>query len=408
MASPLAIIAKKLGFGEIEQKSLSLSDPGISALFGAYPTSSNIDVSTESAMRVPAVLCAVTTIAEKIGDLPAKVFSNGTKETAREHPAYKLVHDQANEWTSAAQLRVDLTTDALLNSNGYALVIRSDDGRPLELHRIEPAKVLNRCDNDGTPYYLVSDDRGQFRVEFTDMLHIRPFGGVSPIVLGREAIALSIAFERHIAGLFANGGRPSGVITSKKSLDAEAKKKIASSWFATHSGANVGGTAILDEEMAYEQLSMTLADSQFAENRLEQIRDIARIFRIPPTILFELTRGTWSNVEELQRQFYQTTLKPWLTTWAWAYARVLLTTEERDQLYIEFVTDDLLTTDFAAKATALGQYRSMGAMTGNEVRAMLNMPSHPEGDSLSNPHITTTPNASVRAPTDDASKDVSE
>ena len=321
MASPLAILAKKFGFGSVEQKSVSFSDPGINALFGMYPTSSNIDVSSESAMRVPAVLCAVTTISEKIGDLPAKVFSNGTKETAREHPAYKLVHDAANDWTSAAQLRVDLTTDALLQSNGYALVIRSDDGRPLELHRLDPGKVQCKHDNDGTPFYLVSVDRGQTRYEYTDMLHIRPFGGVSPIVLGREAIALSIAFERHIASHFANGGRPSGVITSKKSLDAEAKRKIAASWFTTHSGVNAGGTAILDEEMAYEQLSATLADSQFAENRLEQIREIARVFRIPATMLGELTRGTWSNTEQMSRQFYVVCLQPWLTAWAWAYCR---------------------------------------------------------------------------------------
>lgn len=162
------------------------------------------------------------------------------------------------------------------------------------------------------------------------------------------------------------------------------------SWFSTHSGRNAGGTAILDEGMDYQQLSMTLADSQFAENRLEQIREIARVFRVPPTMLFELTRGTWSNTEEMARQFYTVTLKPWLTSWAWAYARVLLTPEERRDLYVEFVTDDLLTTNAAARAAAYGQYRSMGAMTANEVRSGLNLPPHAEGDTLQNPYITVT------------------
>lgn len=347
-------------------------------------------------MRVPAVACAVGIISEKIGDLPAKLFEHGTKETVRDHPAYKLIHDEANEWTSAAKFRADLTADALLHGSGYAVVVRASDGRPLEFHRLTPGKVSHRFDGDGTPYYVVSVDRGQVRYEFTDILHIQPFGGISPVKLGREAIALSIAFERHIASLFANGGRPSGIITSKKKLDAEAKKKLAASWFNTHSGSNAGGTAILDEEMAYEQLSMTLADSQFAENRLEQIREIARVFRVPPTMLFELTRGTWSNTEEMSRQFYTITLKPWLTAWAWAYARVLLTPEERDRFYVEFVTDDLLTTDTAARATAYGQYRSMGVMTGNEVRSGLNLAPHPDGNSLSNPHITTPPNTPAK------------
>jgi HK97 family phage portal protein len=390
--SSLASIANKFRFGGEEKKSVSLSDPFAHELFGGVVTASNIEVGPGSAMRVPAVACAVGIISENVGDLPAKLYKQGTKETAREHPAYKLIHDQANEWTSAAQLRTALTIDALLHGNGHALVSRSSDGRPLELHRLEPGKVQNECEDDGTPFYLVSADRGQVRVEFYDMIHIQPFGGVSPIRLGREAIALAIAFERHISSLFANGGRPSGIIKAKKSLDADAKKKVAGSWFTTHSGSNAGGTAILDEEMEYEALSTTLADAQFAENRLEQIREIARVFRVPPTMLFELTRGTWSNTEEMSRQFNAITLKPWLTSWAWAYARCLLTPEERSQFFIEFVVDDLQTTDTLDKATALGQYRSMGAMTGNEVRSLINMPPHPEGDSLANP-FTTSPHA---------------
>lgn len=379
----------KRAFGSYkEQKAIPLSDPSISELFGLLPTASSIDVGPGSAMRVPSVACAVGIISESIGDLPAKLFQHGTKETARDHSSYKLIHDQANEWTSAGQLRADLTVDALLHDNGYALVSRASDGRPLELHRLDPGKVQMKHEDDGTPYYLVTAGRGHIRYEFTDILHIRPFGGVSPIKLGREAIALAIAYERHIAGLFANGGRPSGIIKAKKSLDSEAKRKLVASWFSTHSGSNAGSTALLDEEMEYQQLSMTLADAQFAEGRLEQIREIARVFRVPPTMLFELTRGTWSNTEEMARQFYTITLKPWLTAWAWAYARVLLTPEERDQLYVEFVTDDLLTTDTAARATAYGQYRSMGAMTANEVRAGLNLAPHPEGNSLANPYTT--------------------
>jgi HK97 family phage portal protein len=391
-------MARKLGFGAEEKKSVTLTDPLAFELFGGTVTASNIEVGAWSAMRVPAVSCAVGIISENVGDLPAKLYKIGTKETAREHPAYKLIHDEANEWTSAAQLRTALTVDALLHSNGYALVSRSSDGRPLELHRLEPGKVQHLCEDDGTPYYLVSPGRGQqVRVEFYDMLHIQPFGGVSPIRLGREAIALAIAFERHIASLFANGGRPSGVIMDPKSVDPEAAKAIAASWFGTHAGSKAGGTAILDNGRTYQQLSTTLADAQFYLNKIEQVREIARVFRVPPTMLFELTRGTWSNTEEMSRQFNAVTLKPWLTAWAWAYARCLLTPDERSQFFIEFVVDDLQTTDTLDKATALGQYRSMGAMTGNEVRSLINMPPHPEGDSLSNPHITTTPAAPAPA-----------
>ncbi|TCM57836.1 HK97 family phage portal protein [Rhizobium sp. PP-F2F-G48] len=386
----------KKAFGlPVEQKAYPLTSPEVERIFGVGPTIGDIAVTAETAMEVPAVSCAVGIIAEKIGDLPAKLFAHGTKETNRDHPAYKLIHDEANGHTSAAKLRADLTMDALKHDKGgFAHVVRSDfDGRPLELNRLDPGAVQLWHEDDGEPFYIVQDRNKRLRIDYTDMLHIQALGGRSPITRGRNAIALAIAFERHVASLFANGGRPSGILSTEKSLTPEAKERIGSSWFSTHSGKKAGGIAILDEKMAFEQLTMSLTDAQFSENRVEQIREIARVFRVPATMLFELSRGTFANTEEMARQFYTITLKPWLTTWAWAYARVLLTPEERDRFYIEFVTDDLLTTDTAARATAYGQYRSMGVMTGNEVRAGLNLAPHPDGDSLSNPHITTTPAA---------------
>lgn len=384
------------------KKAVSLADPGIVELFGLYPTASNISVTPAIAMQVPAVFCAVGTISGKVGDLPAKLFDRKSRESIKDHDAYKLIHDEANAFTAASELRQQLTRDALLTGHGYAEVVRSFDGRPLELNRLDPSSVQYNTYDDGTPFYVVSSrNGGQVRFEFTEILHIAVPDG-SPVTKAREAIALALAFERHIASFFANGGRPSGVIRSQKVLEGEAKMKIAESWFNTHSGGKAGGTAILDEGMDYQPLSATLADAQFAENRTEQIREIARAFNIPPTMIFELERGTWSNVAELNQQFLTMTLKPWLTRWAWAYARCLLTPEERSRLYIEFVTEDIVSTDEVARATALGQYRSMGALTANDVRSRLNMPALPDGNSLANPYTTSNGTGPVTAPAEAA------
>ena len=340
-------------------------------------------------MKVPAVACAVSLIAETVGSLPAKVYDRDTRETAKAHPAYALIHDEANPWTSAEELRVQITADALLHGHGFALVVRNDAGAPLELHRLEPNAVQMETLHDGEPSYLVTFEDAKRRVPFHDILHLSAFGGIAPVKLGHEAIGLALAFEQHITKLFANGGKPGGILKAEKNLGDEAKAKLAASWTAAHGAGRSGGTAILDEGMSYESVVMTLTDAQFAENRLEQIREIARVFRVPPTMLFELTRGTWSNTEEMARQFLQVTLKPWLSSWAWAYARCLLTPDERKRLYVEFVTDDLLTTSAAARATAYSQYRAMGAMTANEVRGGLNLPPLPEGNALTNPFTST-------------------
>ena len=382
-------IKKALGF-KVEEKAISLTDPEALSLFGVVPTTTGLGVGPGSAMRVPAVNCAVSLISETIGSLPVKLYDRETKDADRQNPAYRLVHDEANEWTSAAELRTKVTLDSLLHGAGHALVTRLADGTPFELHHLEHGRVQLNYEDDGEPFYLISVENGQVRKSYRDVLRIECLGGVSPITLGREAIALALSFEKHMGSIFANGGRPSGVIRAQKSMDAEAKNKLAASWFTSHSGKNAGSTALLDEGMEYQQLSMTLADQQFAESRLEQIREIARVFQVPPTMLFELTRGTWSNTEEMARQFYSITLKPWLVKWADAYARVLLTPEERTDAYFEFVTDDLLTTDTATRAASYGQYRSMGAITANEVRAGINLPPHKDGDELSNPYTTTT------------------
>ncbi|WP_170344482.1 phage portal protein [Ruegeria atlantica] len=380
---------KALGFG-VEEKSLTLTDPDVFPLFGVTPTASGVSVGPSNAMRVPAVNCAVSLISETIGALPVKLYDRASKDTLTDHPAYRLVHGHANPWSSAAKLREQLTIDALLHGAGHAQVVRLSDDTPFELHRLEPGKVQRDQEPDGEPFFRVSTDAGQVRLSYRDVLRIEAVGGIAPITLGREAIALAISLENHIATSLKNGARPSGYVTSSKSMDATGMLKFIKEWVVQFSGDRNGAPAILEQGMEYYPISMTLADAQFAENRLEQINEIARVFRVPPTMLFELSRGTWSNTEEMFRQFHTVTLKPWLKDWTDAYAQCLLTPEEQDDFYFEAVTDDLLTTDTAARATAYGQYRSMGVMTANEVRAKENLPPHPNGNDLSNPNITTT------------------
>lgn len=388
--SILSRLGRTFGQGSpTEKKSITLTSPEAFALFGIQPVASGVSVTALSAMRVPAVACAVGLISESCA-LPFKLFDRDSRDAAKDHPAYRLIHDEANPWTSAEALREQLTLDALLTGSGFAQVVRNGEGKAMELHRMDPGAVSIEADDIGEPNYRIRlKGGGDTVLPYTEVLHISAFGGTSPITLAREAIGLAIAAEQHLAGFYSNGGRPSGIIMHPGKVDAEGAKKIAASWFKNHSGQKSGGTALLDEGMTHKQVSDNHTDAQFLENRLEQVREIARAFRIPPTMLFELSRGTWSNTEEMARQLLTMTLQPWLKRWQAAYARCLLTPEERTELYIEAVVDDLLTTNFATRATAYGQYRSMGAMTANEVRAGLNLPPMPEGDKLDNPHITT-------------------
>ena len=391
----------------------TLTDPSAYDLFVPITSVSGVSVNPATAMRVPAVSAAVTLISNAIGNLPAKVFrrlDGGGKESAPEHPAYGIVHDDATEWQSAYEFRRQLTADAMLFGNAFAFVNRIG-GRVVELVRFPPQNVTVKVsEQTGEPFYEVRQDRSAVRVySFADILHLQaPFSdngytGTAPIVLGREAIGLAIMLERKAAQVFVNSSRPACALLFEKPLDDRAKERVSKAWSDATTGENSFKTPILEHDAKIVQFQFSSVDTQFLEMRTFQIDEIARAFCIPPTMLFELTRGTWSNTEQMNLQFLQLTLLPWLRAWEAAYRRALLPREDRSTFSIEFVVDDIARADLATRTEAYGKLISARAMTPNEVRARENLPALPGGDELANPYTTTSgaPVSSSQAETSD-------
>lgn len=382
-------LARLFGQGATEQKAFTLTSPEAFGLFGGLPARSGVTVTSSTALRVPAVAAAVGLISEACGNLPFKLHDRDTREPQKDHPAYELIHGEANPWTSTEELREHLTRDALLTGSGFAQVVRNGAGQPLELHRIDPGAVSVETDNYGEPSYRIRlKGGGDTVLPYSDVLHVNTLDGISPITHAKEAIGLALAAEQHLANWYSRSGRPGGYLSTPEKLLADEATNILQAFQAGHTGEQAGRPAIFDKGVLYHPVATSNTDAEFYTNRIEQIREIARAFRIPPSMIFELERGTWSNVEQMAQQFLTMCLRPWLKRWQAAYARVLLTQEERRALYIEAETKDLLTVDFAAQATAYSQFVAMRAMTPNEVRAGLNLPPMEGGDGLVNPFTT--------------------
>lgn len=353
-------------------------------------SSSGVTVSADSAMRVPSVNAAVTLISTAVGTLPCKIYElqDDGKQPVPQHAAYPLVHDDANEWMAAGKLRELVTTDAILHGDGYAFVGRGGN-RPYEVIYVPRDKMTVEWLPTGEPRYKI----GQSVYLPSDIIHVQAPSldgkrGFGLLKAGRDAIGLAIALERTSANLFRNNSRPGGVLSFKSQLRKDTVERIGASWRSAHGGENSGGVAILDQDGTYSPIAFTSVESQHTEQRNFSIGEIARLTRVPLTMLQELSKGSFANTEQQNLQFMQLCLLPWLRAWTDAYRRTLLSKEDRATHSIEFVVDDLLRADTAARAEAYAKFRAAGVMTANDVRRRESMPTLPDGDVLGSPFTT--------------------
>lgn len=398
----------------------SLADPTASdfSIFGITASASGATVTPATALAVPAVMAGVAAISQAVGILPLHAYArdaDGARERDPDQPAFRLLNCDASPWMRGPQLRELMTADAIAYGNGFALITRDSSGEARELHRLHPSSVSIEINpTTAEPIYRRSAGASARFIPYTDILHLRApatlsmdaICGRSPLLDARDAIGLLITLSFHASKLFANGGRPSGILSFPQKLGAEAIKKMKASWQALTVGSNAGGTAVLEEGGSFTPLAFSSVDAQFMEIWALAIIEVARVLRVPPVLLMDYSRQTWANAETGGQQFLTYTLAPWLARWEAEITLKLIAPEDRDRIFVEHLTDALLKSDFASRATAFGQYRSMGVMTANEVRASLNLAPLPGGDTLQNPYTTTTATDTTEPATTGDSTDV--
>jgi len=380
---------------KVEAKtSLASFDDFLSEIFAATPSASGVSVTPAKAMTCPPVRCAVQAIAEAIGQLPIHVYrrTNGGKDRAPDHPTYRLLHDEANDHTSATDFREQLTRDALLHGNGLALINRVD-GKIIELIRLDPAAVDIEADDLGSPRYFLRQETQRREIARADVLHIKApslngITGDSPIRQARETIGLLLAIEAHAARLFKNGARPSGQIVLPKKAAPDTRKNLIAAWRLAHGGENSGGTALLDDGAEYKPVALTSVEAQLIEVWNRAVLDVARVFRVPPALLMDYSRQTWANAELGGQQFLTYTLSRWIKAWEGEVRLKLFGVDERDTFLAEFLIDDLLRSDISARADAYAKLIAARVLNPNEARAMENRAPYEGGDVFANPNTT--------------------
>lgn len=387
-----------LGKNLFTRKSTAAPEDWLLALFGVSTSAAGAAVTPLTALQQPAAQSAVRVISEAAASLKLCVVAIGAdgKATEVQNTDAGKVLSAPNEWTGGYELIRNLVIDALTRDNGGLAWVNRLDGKPVEIIHYRPGVIQVDLGQDtGEPIYRI----GERTVAGSEIIHLRSPFDRSPVTLAREAIGVLIVMERHAARLFGSGAKPSGVIETPKPLTDEGAKRMLAGWRAAHEGAdNAGKTAALWDGATWKQLTLSSVDAQFLELRKFQILEIANAFRVPPSMLYQLDRATWSNSEQMGREFLTYTLEPWLLALEGAISRALFVGDERGKFAVRFDRDDLTRADLTARATAIASLRASKVLSANEGRSWIDLPPYEGGDTYENPNTDRT--AKLRSPED--------
>ena len=348
-----------------------------SFFFGA--SSSGKSVSEKTALQTTAVYACVRILAETIASLPLHTYrySSGGKEKAQEHPLYHLLHSEPNPEMTSFVFRETLMGHLLLWGNAYAQVIRDGRGRVLGLYPLLPSKMLVSRTDQGILFYQYEKDGRTYFLPNTEVLHIPGLGfdglvGYSPIAMAKNAIGMAIATEEYGAKFFANGASPGGVLEHPGVVKDPGK--IRESWNAVYQGSgNAHRVAVLEEGMKFQPIGIPPEQAQFLETRKYQLNEIARIFRIPPHMIGDLEKSSFSNIEQQSLEFVMYTLDPWVIRWEQAIQRALLSGGEKRQYFVKFNVDGLLRGDYQSRMNGYAVGRQNGWLSANDIRELENL-----------------------------------
>jgi HK97 family phage portal protein len=362
--------------------------PGSSYSFFFGGTSSGKPVNEHTAMQMTAVYSCVRILAEAVAGLPLHLYKytdNGGKEKAIKHSLYFLLHDEPNPEMSSFVFRETLMTHLLLWGNAYAQIIRNGKGEVIALYPLMPNRMGVDRDNAGNLFYTYTrylDEAPTIngmtvKLHPSDVLHIPGLGfdglvGYSPIAMAKNAIGLAMATEEYGAKFFANGAAPGGVLEHPGTI--KDPQKVKDSWNMAYQGSgNAHKVAVLEEGMKYQPIGISPEQAQFLETRKFQINEIARIFRVPPHMVGDLEKSSFSNIEQQSLEFVKYTLDPWVIRWEQAISRSLLSPSEKKEYFSKFNVDGLLRGDYVSRMNGYATARQNGWMSANDIRELENL-----------------------------------
>jgi len=360
---------------------------GWSFLFGG--TTSGKQVNERTALQTTAVYACVRILAEAVASLPLHLYrytSDGGKERVADHPLYYLLHDEPNTEMTSFVFRETMMVHLLLWGNGYAQIIRDGNGRVMALYPLLPNRMDVSRSPKGELLYTYRRDKNdpwenpgdeKITLRRDEVLHIPGLGfdgliGYSPIAMAKNAIGMALATEEYGASFFANGANPGGVLEHPGVI--KDIQRVKESWNSAYQGTgNAHKVAVLEEGMKFQAIGIPPEAAQFLQTRKFQVNEIARIFRVPPHMVGDLEKSSFSNIEQQSLEFVKYSLDPWVVRWEQAIQQSLILPSEKGSLFVKFNVDGLLRGDYKSRMEGYSTARQNGWMSANDIRALEDM-----------------------------------
>lgn len=342
---------------------------------GGTETASGVYVNENTALNATGVLACVKIISQTVASLPLPVYERlqpRGKRRAIDHPLYSLLHDQPNPEMTSMIFRETLQGHLCTWGNAYAEIQWGANGWPVALWPLRPDKMLVKRIEGKITYIYRLPTGVDVKIPAYRILHIPGFGfdglvGYSPIQLAKDAIGLSMAAEQYNNRFFKNDGRPGGVLQHPKELGDKAYARLKKDWAEMHTGlSNAHRFAILEEGMEFKEIGFPPESAQLLGTRKFQINEIARIYQVPPHMLADLERATFSNIEHQSIDFVVHTMRPWLVRWEQGYASKLFRGDKKH--FAEHLIDGLLRGDAQTRAEFYGKMFNIGVYSQNDIR----------------------------------------
>lgn len=372
--------------------SYSLDSPALMNLMMRGEATSLNAVGPDTAMRLSTVYACIKVLSETVSTLPCHLFKlsddRATKSHAWGDALHSLVNRSPNDWQTSQEFWQQQMVNLCLRGNSYNYIVRAgSSGRVVAIHPLPVDAVsVNVYAQNRIEYSVTVGEKGEQRSEVfqpDEILHFKTMSmdgirGVSPISYQGHLLGGSIEARNHANNVFANGSTPRGVLMVDGTLSDEAYANLKESWSSSHAGTqNANKVALLEAGVKFEPISMSPGDVQLIETRKMSREEICGMFRVPPHMIADLSRATFSNITEQSMDFYRSAISPYLKTFESRMNFSFLGDSTRE---FKFDVSELIRGDFSGEVDAYKKLLEIGVMSPNEVRGRLDMNPRDGGD----------------------------